>query len=342
MPGFMMPFTGYNPVQQGGYFPPSQNIGMPQQPFNQYNQTKSIPQTTTSSTTSTTHTTGTSGGTKFSLDAPIYTPKGKGPISTVSTSTISSKEQSVPPSITISTTTHIIDKEEKEITMERKTIVPILIKETSPEVELETPAPINEKTEVPETIEEKKLIQMHIQTPVEEFVETKKEPQLQVNVNKPAAELQQIQTPTKKSALNNLFNKTGPTIIKSIPTSAQPASAKVVAKKKPNEDHFSQLQKKMNNTKTTQSGSDRKGSNVTKPKEQYSTTKDTYIEEEEVVRKEEAIVIEEVKVQEPEPEKFEIIRHYFKVSDRKKEEINKKSNVDFLMAFKDVFISSLI
>jgi hypothetical protein len=297
---YMMYPPGYSPIQPNTFFP--QTMGM-QSNYNPMNYQKPpVQQQTTVPTTTTTTTT--NGSSKFSIDAPIFTPKIKGP--TTTTTTTGTKE-------TTNQKEPIESKENinKQNLKEKETFV-----EPTKTIS-ETPAPVEEK------IPEKPIV-------TEEVDKTQKEqPQQQTIQNKPA---EQVTQPAKKG-LGNLFGK-GP-IVKVAPTVVQPViTAKPVVKKN---EYLTELQKKAKKQQENQQQQQRQPvyekyeKKVNKPKE---VPKETYVEVEE---EEPEPVKEEVK--EPE-EKWEVVRTYFKISDKKKEETTKrKLDVDFLMHFKDWKIS---
>ena len=278
-------FPQYSPVQPGTFFQQPQNMGN-QQNYPLYNANKQNVQPTTTTTTQS----------KFSLDAPIYTPKDK------KLSTAPNTNKDLNNDKLNNTNTYPSNNDDKN-TVEKENVrenVEIVGNNKVHENNV-NPAPSEEV--IPKTFSEE------IDKPKEQ--------------NKPVE--QTVQTP-KKGGLGSLFTKTDPNVVKIspiIPITNVPVVKPVIKKK----DDYYNNKPKNTLTKTTSQPQYEKKS-YKNPKDNYTKEVSNYVEDEEEPIKEE--------FKAPEP-KWDIVKVYFKVCDKKEEKTTKKRfDVDFLMHFKDV------
>jgi hypothetical protein len=317
----------FSPLQQGNFFPPQNISNMNMQNMNMqpgYNPmfSQKIPQNNPQITSNPQPNTST-GSSKFSLDAPVYTPKNKSNVPSSGQNTSSnyvSKDNQQKETV-------VVQEPIKEIVVPLKqeetpvVVAPIVV----PERKIET-VPVEEKSIQKEQIINAPIVSTIVEESPEkkEVVQSSQNVQQSTSVNKPAEQPQQ-----KKSGLSGLLSKGSGVVIKSTPAVVTQTANKQPPKKSDTDNKFSELQKKLNKTKSSQ---DKKPApaTTTLTKQRESYTQSYNVEE------------EEIKVPEPEPEpeeKWETVRHYFKVSSKKKEETKKSMGVDFLMAFRDWKIS---
>lgn len=319
------PQIPYNPMPYQPMYN-SQNMGIQQPYTNMYTPKQQYPQSNSSNTSTIPQTTS---STRFSIDAPIYTPKTK---TSGTTSNLQQNNQKETLSVTTTTDTIIAPTP----TNINSTTTPVETPEVVvPEIKETENVPVKQEEINVERTDKKLETQteektQENQSPIiiqseESTTEIKEKPQVK---EAPILQTKPAETPTKKSALNNLFSKTSGAVIKSTPTVVQTNVSKPTIRKNDKDEKINELQKKLN--KTNKIAQERKPSVPKKQKDSQNNIPQR--------------VEEEVKVQEPEPEpepeeKWQIYRHYFKVSDKKKEETKKRLDVDFLMHFKDWKIS---